>query len=234
MLIAVSDTDADARRSAVARIAQSKDSRADWAIKGYVAIALLENDTQARLVAIRALADSDDPRGVETLMKLLNHQDFPPQEVRPPDALCRWDALTGVARLVESGAVKPEQHAAVRDAFLRDLENPDRNVRIAAARGLGTLPGNDAALDKLIAGLRDEQFAVAFECENSLMRLTGVTNDCNPAAWESWREANRAAPFARAGQIPDSHRLPYGNRWEKMAHDTRQLVRWAFPEDKPR
>jgi hypothetical protein len=94
MLIAVSSEDADARRDAVTQIARSKQSKAEWAIKGFVAIAQLESDPQARCVAIRALARTGDPRAVETVLKILNHREYPPQEVWPPDALCLHDAAT--------------------------------------------------------------------------------------------------------------------------------------------
>ncbi len=233
MLVAVADADADKRRSAVARIADSREAEADWAVKGFIAIALLENDTQARLVAIRALARTADPRGVETLLKLLNHADFPPEQVRPPDSLCRWDALDGLAQAAERGAAAAPLHAALRSVFLRHLaEDEDWHARVAAARGLAALPGTPDALDALIGGLRDERFAVVYACEAALVKLTGHTHDANIAAWEAWREQNKAAPFENAGRIPDARRPPYDTRWEKFTYETKQALRWAFPGDK--
>jgi hypothetical protein len=40
-------------------------------------------------VALRALARTGDPRAVETALKILNYQSYPPQEVWPPVPLVR-------------------------------------------------------------------------------------------------------------------------------------------------
>lgn len=229
MLVAVSDADADMRRDAVARIAKSKASNQDWAIKGYIAIALLEDDPQARCVAIRALARTADPRATETLLKILNHEDYPPAEVRPPDALSRWDATTGLAALSSIDQVPPERREEVRSTLAELLKNdPDRNVRICAARGVGFHPHAETP-PVLIAALRDGDFAVVYEAESALVRLTGETHDCDASAWEAWWERNQSQPFARAGALPDSRKPRYQGRLDKMAYDTRQLFRWLFP-----
>ncbi|MFQ5806329.1 MAG: HEAT repeat domain-containing protein [Phycisphaerae bacterium] len=99
MIIAVSDADPDVRRDAVAKIAKSKKHDQEWAIKGFVAIALLESDPQARCVAIRALGRTRDQRAVETCLKILNYRRQPSDQVVPPDDLCRWDATEALADL---------------------------------------------------------------------------------------------------------------------------------------
>ena len=232
MLIAVSDADPDQRRRAVAKIAQSKRSDQEWAIKGYIAIALLDRDPQTRCVAIRALARTKDPRAVETLLKLLDYRSQPPGEVRPPDALCRWDATAALADLSAEGAVPEESRAALRDMLLDRLRSgDDRHVRIAAARGLGYYAEKEC-VEALIVGLRDDHFAVAHECETALVRLTGRTHASNALAWSDWLEANGEGLFAAAGEIPESRRPKYRNRWEKFAYNTKQLFRWMYPGKK--
>ncbi len=229
MLVAVASEDPDVRRDAVAQIAKSKQSKAEWAIKGFIAIALLESDAQARCVAIRALARTSDPRAVETMLKILHHREYPPQEVWPPDALCRWDATEVLANLSAAGAVPQEQRDRVRQTLLERLRSDsDRHARIAAARGLGYY-ADEEVLQGLIDGLRDEDFAVVHECEASLIRLTGETHDGNALAWSDWLEVNRGQAFARAGQVPVSRRAPYDDRWGKAAYDTRELFRWLWP-----
>lgn len=231
LILAVSDGDPDVRRDSVTRLATSKQSDRDWAIKGYIAIAALERDPQARCVAIRALARTRDPRAVETLLKVLNHQDYPPKEVRPPDELTRWDATLALAELSD-GAVPDDQKSAVRDTVLTRLSaDSNRNVRVAAARGLAFYP-SDESLKALIDGLLDESFAVVHECENSLVLLTGQTHQCSPSQWRAWYEANAAQPFAQAGTIPDSRKKPYDGALGKAAHDTRQVLEWMFPGSK--
>ncbi|MFQ5806330.1 MAG: HEAT repeat domain-containing protein [Phycisphaerae bacterium] len=109
--------------------------------------------------------------------------------------------------------------------------DPDRHVRIAAARGLRHFC-QEEAVRGLIAGLRDEDFAVVHQCEYSLAWLTGVTHDCDSYRWEQWLEANRDDAFARAGTLPESRQPPYTSRWGKLAYNTKQFFRWIFPGSK--
>lgn len=232
MVLAVSSEDADVRRDSVARISKSKQHDREWAIKGFVAIALLESDPQTRCVAIRALGRTGDPRAVETALKILNYRDHPPQEVWPPVALCRWDALKVLADMSGAGQIPEEHRAQVSRTLLERLRlDADRHARIAAARGLGYCPGEDT-VRALIEGLRDEDFAVVHQCEGSLVRLTGRTHGGDVLAWEAWLEANRGDLFAHAGEIPESRRPPYRNGWEKAGYDARELIRWLWPGTK--
>lgn len=232
MILAVSSEDADVRRKSAASVAESKRYNSEWAIKGFIAIALLESNAQTRCVAIRALARTGDPRAVETMLKVLNYEDYPPQEVRPPPPLCRWDATDALANLLERGQVPEEYRESVRDTFTARLQlDSDRHARIAAARGL-SFCHEESAIDALIKGLRDDDFAVVHECEESLVKLTGHTHDCNPVLWREWYDANREALFANAGQIPESRRPPYGGRWGKAWHETKQFFIWLWPGTK--
>jgi hypothetical protein len=229
MLIAFASEDPDQRRVALAKVAKSKQRNSDWAIKGYITIALLDSDTQSRCVAVRALANSGDPRAVETLLKLLNYRDYPPQEVRPPEALCRWDATKALADLSVAGSVPAEQRDLARQTLINRLQRDvDRNVRIAAARGLSVYLHDDA-LTALIERLTDEDFAVVHQCEESLVRLTGRTFHCDALAWATWHEEHREDAFAHANEIPESRRPPYSNRFEKAAYDVKEFMRWLVP-----
>lgn len=231
-LIAVSDSDPDARRSAVAKVADSDESRSDWAIKIFTAIALLDDDPQTRGVAIRSLGQIGGPAGTEPLLKILNHADHPPQEVRPPDALCRWDATAALAEVAATGMPETSLDTAV-STFARLLaKDTDRNTRAAAAYGLGWLQRRES-LEALIEGLSDEEFIVAYECESALMRLTGRTHRYSAFAWQEWYESNQSAPFAHAGELADARTPPYSNRWEKFTYKTGQFFRWMFPGPKP-
>ncbi len=229
MLVAVSSHDPDVRRDAVAKISKSKKYNAEWAIKGYIAIALLESEPQTRCVAIRALARTGDPRATETALKILNYRDHPPREVCPPVALCRWDATEALANLTAAGQVPEEYRGDVIETLLQRLRlDGDRHARIAAARGLSGY-AEEEVLEALILGLRDADFAVVHQCEVSLVQLTGRTHDADALAWELWLAAHRAEPFAHRGEIPESRQLPYSNRWEKKTWETKELVRWLWP-----
>ncbi|MEP0846942.1 MAG: HEAT repeat domain-containing protein [Phycisphaerae bacterium] len=232
MLIAVSDADSDVRREAVAKVAASKQARLDWAVQGFAAIALLENDPHARSVAIRGLVQSDDPRAAEVCLKLLNHEDHPASEVRPPDDVVRAEAAMALATLLASDRVPADSRETARETLLRLLAvDDDRHARIAAARGLGFFQ-EAASLEALIQGLRDSDFAVVHECEGSLVRLTGHTHHCNALDWEAWYEAHKSDAFANAGQIPESRRPPYDNRFEKFVYDSGQVLEWLWPGKK--
>lgn len=232
LLVAVSDADPDVRRDAVARVAESDDYQAKWAIDGFIAIATLETDTQARCVAIRALGRTDDRRAVETCLKILNHEDYPPQEIRPPGDLCRWDATQALAEMSARGAVPDDLHKQARDTLLDRLaHDADANVRCAAADGLAAYSDGEV-VSGLITGLGDENFAVVHACEMSLVHLTGETHDCSQYAWQQWYDTHKAAPFAKAGQVPESRREPYDGKVDKAMYDTKQFFRWVFPASK--
>lgn len=234
MLVAVSSEDPDLRRDAVARISKSKHYDREWAIKGFVAIALLESEPQTRCVAIRALARTGDPRATETALKILNYERYPPQEVWPPVAVVRWDATQALAELSARGEVPEGSREDVFRTLLDRLRNDsDRHARIVAARGLAHYP-DERTVSALIEGLRDADFAVIHQCEESLVKLTGRTHDGDALAWEDWLEANGESVFAHAGEIPESRRPPYRNRWEKAAYDTQDLLRWLWPGPKPK
>ncbi len=231
MVLAVSSEDPDVRRDAVTEIADSKKYDQEWAIKGFVAIALLEDNAQTRCVAIRALARTGDPRAVDTMLKILHAHEHP-KEVFPPDALARWDATKALADLSARDLVPEEHKTAVHETLLDRLRlDSDRHVRLAAARGLGCYPSL-ASVEVLIMGLRDEDFAVAHQCETSLVKLTGHTHDANALAWEEWVAQNRDELFADAGHVPPSRMPPYSNRWEKFSYETKDLIRWLWPGEK--
>lgn len=232
MILAVSDADADVRRASVAKIAGSKERNKEWAIRGYIAIALLEDDPQARCVAIRALAATRDPRAAPTLLKLLNYKDHPPAEVRPPDNATRWDAVLSLAGLSDSAVPEDARELAQKTLIDHLKLDSDRLVRGAAARGLGYYSG-DESFSALIDGLRDEDYSVVHECESSLVRLTGVTNYASYAGWKKWAADHAEAPFADAGTVPASRRKPYSTRWGKFVFDARQTFRyWLLPDKK--
>lgn len=231
ILIAVADGDPDIRRMSAAKVAESKKCNEEWAVKGFMAIAALETDPQTRCIAVRGLARSRDPRAVETFLKILNYQDYPPQEVRPPDDLTRWDVTQALADFSGDGLLG-EWHEKTRTTLMERLNNEqNRHVRTAAARGLQFFP-HPEVVDVLIAGLRDEDFPVVYQCEMSLAYLTGVTYDCDHYAWREWCAANQDDLFARGGTLPESRRPPYSGRWGKFNHDTKQSLQWMFPGKK--
>ncbi len=231
MLVAVSDADPDRRREAVVKVAKSDEYVSEWAIKGFVTIALLENDPQTRCVAIRALGRTGDRRAIETCLKILNADDYPPAEVRPPDELSGWDATAVLAELCLAGVPDDLRQPCI-DTLLKVLSQASsRHARLAAARGLRAF-ADKAVLDGLIEALRDEDFAVVYECEYSLASLTGVTNGADPYRWNEWVEAHAGRWFEHRGQLPPELRPPYDSKLGAFAYKTREFFRWLVPEAK--
>lgn len=231
MIIAVTDDDPDHRREATAKVAESKKFDQEWAIKGFMTIALLESDPQTRCVAVRALGQTDDRRAAETCLKILNFEKHPPAEVRPPDDICRWDATEVLANHAER-SIPDDLRDEMLETFLDRLSgDPSRFARLAAARGLKNFQ-NLKSIYGLIDGLRDEDFAVAYECEDSLAWLTGVTHECDPFRWEQWVEEHQSDAFANAGTLPEGRKPPYSGRWGKAAYETKQWMRIIVPASK--
>ena len=232
MLIAVSSSDADLRRNALVRVAESKQYDAVWAVKGMTAIATLESDPHTRCVAIRGLARSGGAGVCATMLKILNHEQHPPEEIRPPDRLTSWEATVALADLSAGGDV-PDDHAeAVRTTLIQRLRtDSERHTRIAAARGLGYYPA-DETVKALIEGLRDTDFATVRGCEDSLIRLTGHTGNCIPYEWEVWYKEHSDDLFANAGAVLESRRLPYDNKWEKAVYEAKRFFGGLFPGKK--
>lgn len=233
MLVAVSDADPDKRRRATARLAESDQVNTDWAIEGLATIAAVDSDAQTRCVAIRGMARSGGPRAVDTALLLLSDpQSAGHEQVRAPDALTRAEAAAALAELAARGAVPDDRREAVAAALLGRLANDrDRHVRRASARALGGFP-QPAVVDGLIQGLRDDDFAVAYQCEMSLVKLTGVTHDCEVLAWKTWASENAGNLFAQAGNVPDHRKPHYTNDIEAMSYSTQQWFRWIFPGKK--
>ena len=228
MVIAVSDPDPDVRREAAARLAASGQITQEWAVNGLTAIALLEVNPQTRCVAIRGLAAGRDPRAVDVMLKILNHSRHPPREVRAPGELVRWDAALALTELSEAGVVTAEQADAVRETLLERLRNdPDRHVRIAAARGLACAPQRDSVAG-LIRALADDDFAVVAAATRSLERLTGARLGSDARAWSQWLEEH---PAPELSVTPPPAKLTW---WQRMGQGTRDVFGWLFPGPKAR
>ncbi|MCA9242476.1 MAG: hypothetical protein KDA32_00870 [Phycisphaerales bacterium] len=231
LLVAVSDTDPDIRRDAIAEVAESDQRDKDWAIKGMSTVALLETDTHARCVAIRGLGASGRPEAVDVALKILNAKSYAASEVWPPEPLCRADAAKVLADAVDRGAVREEQSRDARATLLQSLQDEDPEVRVFCAKGLRRFADAEV-VDALIAATGDSVFAVAYEADYSLAVLTGHTFDCRRHAWEAWRAANGDRLFADGGKMPPKLQPPYSGAWGKIAYDTKKVFQTIIPAAK--
>ncbi len=222
MLVALEDEDADARRKAINHIARSRWVRTDQAVMALAAIARTDFEPQVRCAAIRALRKCYDDRPVEPLWMTLNHSQFP-NEVRPPPPEVRWDAVEVLGEFCRLGLVPLDKQDAVCDTFIsHGLDDQDRDVRIAAARGLAYFQSRKV-LEALISMLRHRDFGIVFEAERSLVELTGQTFEHDPDAWQAWLKET-SDPFEHAGEVPESLRVPKRNWLQKTGHAVRKAV----------
>jgi hypothetical protein len=147
MAIAVSDQPADVRREAATRVAESRSHDEPWAREGFTSLALLDEDTQTRCVAMRALGDSKDPNATLTLVRVLQRATKPDDGVREPSSGTRWDAAKVLAdRLAEGKVVERDLPLVVAVLGERLRNDLSKHVRGEAARGLGGCVGQQSGV----------------------------------------------------------------------------------------
>ncbi len=197
--IALHDENADARRRAIVRIVNSGHATSDDAFRVLDVAARTDPNAQVRCAAIRALATYKDPRPVDGILAVLNAGKHPDQVVASTTAV-RWDAAEALERFCDRGLVPPDRLADAADTFVGLLlHDPSRDVKMTAARGLGSL-ADARVLRPLIASLRYKDFGVAYEARNALVRLTGQPHEYDADAWEAWLKA-APDPFSRTEPV---------------------------------
>jgi hypothetical protein len=210
-LAALKSTNADDRYQGLSELGKSKALRADWAVKAMGVIARTDPCDSVRALAVHNFGRIGDARVWPALVEALSD---------PADGV-RFEAAWGLSE--SCWTFSPENSAMTAEAeknLLRALTS-DRSVdvRLNSARALGQFKSRPV-LTGLIAALKDHEFAVRYEAEQSLIRLTGQTFHGEPAAWLSWLE-KADDPFADAGKTPLEMCEPKRNflqRSRKSAH----------------
>lgn len=224
LFVALQEDDPDRRRQAVRAIARSDVVAQQWAIKAFETIARTDPDPQVRCAAIRALGRSGDSAAVAPLLMILNWRENSTRVPYPPDDEVRWDATAVLANLAGWQLVAEPDEPEARSTFAHLLqEDENRNVRLEAARGIGCLSADRAALDVLVTGLGDRDFGVVYECERSLIKLTGMTFDYDPQAWTDWL-GKTSDPFALAGHTPTTLMPERRNWWQRGVQGVRRTI----------
>jgi len=182
--LALEHEDADVRRVSINRIVQTRYRSQPAVVDALDLIARTDASDAVRCAAIRALGESGDPKAVGTMLAILDNASD--ATTRNAGGDVRWEAVEVLGRRTESGQAAQEQRAAVRRTALRLLAgDPSRDVRLSAAR----LLGHDSSMEAvhgLIDALRQRDFGVAYEAEQSLTRLTGQTFDYDSTRWQEW------------------------------------------------
>jgi len=208
--LALDAQNADHRREAIVRIAESRYADSEDAFNTLDTVARTDPVVQNRCIAVRAFAEYSDDRPVSTLLKIW--QAGPgSQEALPPDDDIRWESALALQTLERKGVLEGSQRDMVRDLFIEMLTTgPTRNVRIVAAEALGSFQDRKV-LHPLIAAVRNRDFAIADRAERALVELTGTTHNYDANAWEKWL-ADVQNPFTGAGK-PIASTQPAGPTW---------------------
>lgn len=128
----------------------------------------LEVDIQR--LAARMMAAAKPEKAIPSLLKVYAQSN---------DIALKTEIIVSLGRLVDKPSRLPtEQLAEILQIFNSALQAADRNQRIAAARSLGRI-GNDQSIQKLVAGLEDEEVAMRVACLDSIHTLIEKHADMN-------------------------------------------------------
>jgi HEAT repeat protein len=163
--------------------------------RAYLLLNSGERDVPVRLVALRIIADAalDGQRVKIAVDHLSNHADKGEHDV-----WCRLEAIDDlgqigelpITKLTVDDPARPEVVRTLVRALNPDVE-PDRDVRIAAARGLARLhpdqpPKDVDVLGELAKALSDETPDVRYYAECGLCAMTGEKPKPRRVDWELW------------------------------------------------
>jgi HEAT repeat protein len=225
---AIQSEDPDQRRKLLQDVLKSKMATAEWAVKVFATIAKTDPDPQVRCMAIKGLRRSADDRVAEPLLMILNHKEYP--KVTPPPPEVRWDATEVLMFMSDMGSIPAEHQDWARRTLLKlATEDPDRNVRICATHALGDYPNQDV-LPILLQALEDRDFAVRYEAERALQKLTGERHDYDVDGWRAWL-AQQKVPLATQPVEQGSEMLGNHRPNKNLLDRTRDLF-LMWQEDK--
>lgn len=221
---ALQQDDADRRREAVCALARSPAVAQRWAVQAFGTIARTDPDPQVRCAAIQALGRSGDPLAVEPLLMILNSRQHDGAVAYPPTDEVRWDATAVLCQLCGWGLVPDQHRQQAKQTLMRLLsQDPNRHVRLEAARGLRYFQEDPKVLQSLIEALKDRDFGVCYEAEASLGSLTGRRFNYDAQAWQGWLERTDD-PFSAAGQAPASAQSQRLSWWKRSVQAVRDVI----------
>ena len=169
----------------------------DMVVEALSTGARTEKDVVCRLAAVEKLGEFKDPRVPQALTDAF----YAPLNLQEQRAIVRVAALQSLARTGDPSTVETLAQALAHD--------PDKDVRHAAAEGLGRFETEQATL-ALVRVLREEKRDVALrhQAHQSLKQIT--KRDLPPRA-EAWEE------FFRQPTPPDGRQAKEGKRFFDLA-----------------
>jgi hypothetical protein len=222
-LIAMKSSNADDRYRCLVELEKSKAYRAEWAVKAMLVIAKTDPSSSVRALAVHNLGRLNDSKVWPVLAEAMDDT----------DDRVRFEATWGLSQntlvLTQDNV---EAFDAVQKALLKGLASDQSvDVRLNAARTLGQIR-NLEVLMALITALKDTDFAVKYESEQSLIRLTGRTFHGNAAKWLAWVQETKE-PFADSGKVPPELVKPQQNVFQKTRDSFQRFYEeWQGPAKK--
>lgn len=211
----VASENPDERREGVVWLGERDRCNLDSVVKLLAHVVRNDPDPTVRSAAARSLGNSVHPGAIEPLVDALDDD----------NRFVRMDAT--VALTDKSG------DNVKRALLVRLSRDEEPQVRAAAARALSNYH-ETRVLESLIGSLRDRDFAVVYEAEQALIRMTGQTFNYDPEAWNRWLAGLGAGgdPFARAGETPPSMQGNSPSVAQRMRDSLRDAWFWWQADEK--
>jgi hypothetical protein len=192
---------ADDRRKGITGLAASRDGHSDWAMKVYDTVARTDRDSMVRCAAIRAMLPAAGTGQVPTLINVLESSARKIPDCRAASGPVRWEAAKVLLAVVRDYKYQESERPQIVKTLLdRVARDSDRNVRLTVIETLAYF-AEAPVPTALVDAMEEEDFAVQYAAEQSLIALTGETHDHDAKAWRKWL-AETKDPFAKAGEIP--------------------------------
>jgi hypothetical protein len=167
---------ADDRRMGIIQLMQTEFGKHEPYTKRYRQIAQADPDFTVRAAALRALNASRDAAAIPIFIAALKDE----------YELVRWQAAKALSNIPDPSAVNPLL------AVLNNI-NETKTVRLAATDALRHYR-DPVVTKRLIAGLNDKDFGVAWQARQSLKTITGRDFRYNERAWNDYVASNATKP----------------------------------------
>ncbi|UCG32945.1 MAG: HEAT repeat domain-containing protein [Phycisphaerales bacterium] len=185
LTVALDSDQPDERRKALLSLIYEPAARSPEAYQALDLIARTDQNDAVRRAAIAVLAQYEDDRPAETLLRLLHAEDHR-TTVRPVNDAIRWDAVTALGGLAERGVIPAARWPeVVRTLTTLLYDSADHHVQVSAARALRHFFCRES-ITALAGALSARDFGVAYEARASLRYMTGLQEDMGSAAWQEW------------------------------------------------
>jgi hypothetical protein len=219
-LVALNSKNADDRYRGLVDLEKSKALKANWAVKAMTVIVRTDASSSVRALAVHNLARVDDIRSWPVLVEAMTDE---------ADRV-RFEAAWGLSEshLVFSDETRGIMADAEKTLIRAMSSDTSVDVRLNSAKTLGQFQ-TKSALTGLITSLKDPDYAIRYEAEHSLIRLTGRTFKGDSKKWLNWLAATKD-PFADAGKTPPELVPPKHNFFERTRDSVRRFYdEWQGP-----